>query len=187
MADLIEQFRHVKSRPDMYLCPVKYKSAVALVIGYDLATDDLLLQGFHEWLMVKLEYRSSFFWSRLIPMIAFPDTPDLFEEWSEDTPSLEDEKITITTLFYELEEFYLVKKDQSRGARWVYAQYDELCKRLDARHVAGLSPEEIEKGTHTAFVKDGRVYDAFSDPNGMTIEEYKKAWGGTFDINFDVK
>jgi len=102
-----------------------------LVTGYDLATDDLLLEGFHEWLLVKLGCRCEFYWGCLIPCIAFPDNLNLFEEWTKNKPSIEQENIAITTLFNELEEFYLVKKDRNKGLRWIYAQYDELCKRLD--------------------------------------------------------
>ncbi len=38
---------------------------------------------------------------------------------------------------------------------------------------------------HEVVVKDGRVYDAFTGPEGMTIAEYKQSWGEYSDvINF---
>ena len=124
MADVIDLFRHIKSRPSLYMHPVKYSSAVALLAGYDLATDSLFLQGFCEWLVLKLGYRCNFYWGRIIPMIAFPEAPlDIFVE---NKLSNEQEEIAITTLFDELEEFYLVKKDSTKGLRWIYAQYEHI-------------------------------------------------------------
>jgi len=131
MTDFIDFCRSIKTRPSMFLWPVKYYSAVNLVIGYNYAVDSLLLEGFHEWLILKLGFRCEFYWGRLIPMIVFPETPDLLEEWREDKPSIEQEKMAIIRLADELEEFYQVKKDQNRGLRWIYAQYDLSCYKLD--------------------------------------------------------
>jgi len=126
MTDIIEFFKHIKTRTSMYIQPVKYDSVVALMTGYDLATDDFLLQGFHEWLVLKLGYRSNFYWGRLILMLAFPETS--LEELHGDKLSIEDREIAIATLFNELEEFYLIKKDRNKGLRWIYAQYEEFVK-----------------------------------------------------------
>ena len=136
MNNFIELCRGIKSRPNMYMHPVQYYSAVNLVTGYDYATNSLLLEGFHEWLNVRLGFRCSWHWGRLFQMIVFPKTPDLFEKWSKVEPSVEQDKLAISKLFDELEEFYLIKKDRNKGLRWIYAQYDELCKKED---------EEIDK------------------------------------------
>ena len=130
MTDMVELFRHIKLRPSMYLYPVRYDLAAALIAGYDLATDYNLLEGFHEWLNVKLGFRCELGWPRLI--IEFPETFGLPEGFRDKEPSVEHEKIAIEALFNELEEFYLVKKDRwAKGLRWIYAQYDELGKKLD--------------------------------------------------------
>ena len=129
MADMIDLFRHIKHRPSMYLYPIKYDSAAALMEGYDLATDYNLLEGFHAWLNVKLVFLCNWGWQRLI--IEFPETFGLPRGFREEEPSIEHEKLAITALFNELEEFYQVKKDHTKGLRWIYAQYDELYKKLD--------------------------------------------------------
>ena len=133
MKNFIELCQHIKRRPSMWLWPVKYYSAANLVIGYDVAMDELLLEGFREWIILKLGERCNWHWIRHIPLLVFPETPFLFEEWSEVKASPEQEKMAICRLFDELEEFYLVKKDRDKGLHWIYAQYDELCRKEDER------------------------------------------------------
>ena len=44
----------------------------------------------------------------------------------------------------------------------------------------------IETGwfDHTVIVKDGRVYDALTGPDGLSIEDFKKAWDYQDDLDF---
>lgn len=130
MTDMINLFRSIKDRPSMFMFPVKYDSAAALIAGYDIATDGNLLEGFHEWLNLKLGFRCEFCWDRLL--IEFPKTFGLPEGFRGQEPTEEHEKLAITALCNELEEFYLVKKDRwAKGLRWIYAQYDALYKKFD--------------------------------------------------------
>jgi len=129
MTDLIELFRSIKQRPSLFMHPVKYDSAVSLMEGYNLAVDGHLLEGFHEWTNIKLGFLCQFHWGRIIT--TFPDAFGFPGDFREEESLVEREKIAIAILFNELEEFYMVKKDRSKGLRWIYAQYDELRKKLN--------------------------------------------------------
>ena len=46
----IELFKHIKDCIGMFVPDSTYNNYVSLIIGYDLAKDNILLEGFSEWL-----------------------------------------------------------------------------------------------------------------------------------------
>ena len=50
-----ELFEAVRKYTGMYVYPETYQAVSALVLGYDLACEGGVLEGFREWLQLKKE------------------------------------------------------------------------------------------------------------------------------------
>lgn len=67
----IELFRHIKDCIGMFVPNSTYDNYVSLIIGYDLAKDNILLEGFSEWLASKYKLPTNFAFSQQIKYYLF--------------------------------------------------------------------------------------------------------------------
>ena len=95
----IELFRHIKDRIGVFVPDSTYSNYVSLIIGYDLAKDNILLEGFSEWLVSKY---------KLPPNFAFPQQIKYYLFKKDFTKILikEDEMLLIHCLYEKLVEFW---------------------------------------------------------------------------------
>lgn len=106
----------VRRYPSMYLRSVKFDVAVAFVAGFDSATNNGLLVGFREWLVVRLNDGNNMHWSELLLMI------DKSERAG--TPSAATEKARVAFLFSTLEEFF-AECERPEGMRSIFVRHDD--------------------------------------------------------------
>ena len=62
----IELFKHIKDCIGMFVPDSTYSNYLSLIIGYDLAKDNILLEGFSEWLASKYKLPHNFSFSKQI-------------------------------------------------------------------------------------------------------------------------
>ena len=94
----IELFKHIKDCIGMFVPDSTYSNYVSLIIGYDLAKDNILLEGFSEWLASKYKL-PHFVFSQQIKYY-------LFEKEFAKTLTKEDEILLIHCLYEKLVEFW---------------------------------------------------------------------------------
>jgi len=87
----IELFRHIKDCIGMFVPDSTYSNYVSLIIGYDLAKDNILLEGFSEWLASKYKLPTKYY---------------LFKKDFNKTLTKEDEMLLIHCLYEKLVEFW---------------------------------------------------------------------------------
>jgi hypothetical protein len=126
LASIIELFQHIKKRTSMYVLPVDYHTVASFISGYDFAMNCCLLDGFEEWLCMKINDKREFTWQHLVLFLAFPDNP-----WAHCRP-VTDNRLAIDMMFDLLEEFLTIKNEKNRGARWIYAQYEKWLNNYNA-------------------------------------------------------
>ena len=95
----IELFRRIKDYIGMFVPDSTYSNYVSLIIGYDLAKDNILLEGFSEWLASKYELPPNFAFSQQIKYY-------LFKKDFTKTLTKEDEMLLIHCLYEKLVEFW---------------------------------------------------------------------------------
>ncbi|WP_106401422.1 hypothetical protein [Actinocorallia populi] len=96
-----EFWEHFKKRPRMFVSRVSFGSVTGFLAGYDTASDGVLLDGFREWLAVKLGSGWNLVWWALVEILAFPDGRPA-EPWShEDDQHAVDELISLMDEFFE--------------------------------------------------------------------------------------
>ena len=95
----IELFRHIKDCIGMFVPDSTYSNYVSLIIGYDLAKDNILLEGFSEWLASKYELPPNFAFSQQIKYY-------LFKKDFTKILTKEDEMLLIHCLYEKLVEFW---------------------------------------------------------------------------------
>ncbi|WP_191843256.1 hypothetical protein [Catellatospora chokoriensis] len=128
-------FGHVRLRPGMYGVQT-YAETASFVTGCDAATGWLLLEGFHEWLMVQLDAESSLTWSALILELTLGT-----ERPSARQLSAEAEAAAHDRLFDLLDQFLAVK-EQRDGLRQVFAAYSARRAEWDALLAEELDDED---------------------------------------------
>jgi hypothetical protein len=117
-------FENVRHRTEMYVSKQTYAIVAAFVQGYDMAYEGGVLNGFKEWLVLRLQKGSNLGWSALVLDIAFPNACD--PEESLGTP--ESERLAIETLFDLLAEFDIVCEDRDE-LRKVLVDYEKHIKK----------------------------------------------------------
>ena len=113
-----ELFANVRVRPMMYVDTASYSNLSAFVSGCDVATVGGLLDGFHEWLVLKLDGCDEFFWTGQVLRLAFPDQPDY---WHGSRLGSDEDQVAIAVLFDLLDGFLL--EMESRGKRGLMHDY----------------------------------------------------------------
>jgi hypothetical protein len=126
-----ELFERVRAHTGMYMLEETYASAAAFVMGYDLACEGGVCDGFREWLLVRIDDAdaNNFAWLGLVPRVAFPAsrTPQ-----TDVLASAETQRHAINTLFSLLAEYdeVISKPD---GRREVFAAYERWLRRHKRR------------------------------------------------------
>ena len=69
-------------RPAMYVGSSSLYAVCAFVNGFDLARDGAPLEGFREWMVLRLNRESSLVWPAMTRLITMPD--DSFRELSKE-------------------------------------------------------------------------------------------------------
>jgi hypothetical protein len=107
----------VRKAPGMFLIPVSYETAVAFLIGYDIALAGGPLCGFREWLVLRVGGWDNLVWSALVEKLL--GEAGLVER----KQTLEGQKKAVEFLFSLLEEF-MAERDEY-GVRRVYVAYEQ--------------------------------------------------------------
>ena len=108
----------------MYLQEPSYQSVVALVLGYDMASEGGVLIGFREWLITRLATGNNFAWPALVLRATFPDAVDVSAVVSANS---EAQRRAIDRLFELIAEFDDVRRAPD-GLRKIYADYEKWLK-----------------------------------------------------------
>lgn len=116
----------LRARPGMQLPSPTFGAVVAFVIGYDAASAGSFLEGFREWLIVKLEGGSNLWWPALVVELMSSATGDQLSRpsWEE-----EDDKAT-DFLFETIEEFLAYR--ETNGIRIILDEYSSWLRLQEA-------------------------------------------------------
>lgn len=114
---------NVLKHPSMCLPVVSFDAAVAYVEGADMVSNGGLLNGFREWLVIRVGDGDDLVWWALVLMLAFPEA---------DSPRVElakcdDQQRLINHLFDLLEDFYQERQDE--GLRKIYLDYEKWMRK----------------------------------------------------------
>lgn len=123
-----ELFDRVRDRTGMYLDQRTYSVVAAFVYGYDSACQGGPLQGFREWLIVRLgngKY-NNLSWFALVLHSAFPDAPD---PQAEVHASAATETHAVDVLFRLVSEFDDLR--ETAGLQKIYRDYDSFLRQQD--------------------------------------------------------
>ena len=99
---------------------MKFDVGVAFLLGVNAANNNLILEGFREWLIPKLGHGSNLPWSELVLYLVFPDADFPRHCLKQQT----DEKNAFDVLFKLLQEFWQ-ERESSYGLRWIYLKYQK--------------------------------------------------------------
>ena len=99
---------------------------IAFINGYDSGVHGALLQGFREWLQVRLGARSSYDWSSLAVYIALPDTDGPRRLTAE-------QEAVATDAMFELLDQFLADRSRRDGLLDTYLRFHAACDEWDAR------------------------------------------------------
>lgn len=113
-------FEQVRQLTSMYLPDTTYYSAVAFVSGYDAACEGGVLEGFREWLVVRLGKGSNLGWPALVLHLAFPDA---VSPQGEQSRSPENEHHAVETLFDLIGDYDKMRLARN-GLQKVFAEYE---------------------------------------------------------------
>ncbi|WP_314203432.1 hypothetical protein [Capnocytophaga bilenii] len=95
----VELFKQIKKNIGMFVPNGIYSEYVSLLIGYDLAKDNVLLKGFTEWLSSKYRLPSNFAFSQQIKYL-------LFKKNFNKVLNKEEEHLLMDCLYEKLVEFW---------------------------------------------------------------------------------
>jgi len=123
---LPQSLERVRQHPGMYLSPVEFDVVAAFLQGFHVATCSGLLEGFREWLVVKLGHGSNLAWSQLALHLAFPDAPSPRQRLSEHGG----QQHAVEVLFRLLEEYWQAK-ESPQGLRRIFVDYQHWIQRQD--------------------------------------------------------
>jgi hypothetical protein len=112
----------------MYLIEPTYDVVVAYVQGFDEAYEGGLLEGFKEWLLMRLDGGDNLSWVGLVPYIAFREA---HSARAEALKSAEAQRHAIDTLFGLLAEFDDLRAKYS-GLRTILRDYEKWHERKRA-------------------------------------------------------
>jgi hypothetical protein len=125
------------------LSPVEFDVVAAFLQGFHAATCGGLLEGFREWLVVKLDHGSNVAWSQLALNLAFPDAASPRHCLSENGG----QQRAVEVLFGLLEEYWQAK-ESLHGLRGIYVKYQQWLQRQD--WYGPSSPDYIASETRPA-------------------------------------
>ncbi|GAA4626131.1 hypothetical protein GCM10023196_033110 [Actinoallomurus vinaceus] len=113
-----ELFQSVRRRPILHGLDATYKAGVAFILGCDAGTSGILLSGFREWLIVRLNDGNNLSWPGLVLQIISVE----FVGQNEEQSDVEAQRFD--RLFRLLDEF-LEQRDERDGMARIYSHYIE--------------------------------------------------------------
>lgn len=115
-----EHLRSVHQRPQIHGLDGSYRSAVAYVLGCDAGTSGVMLAGFREWLIVRLDAGNNLGWPGLVLRAVAA------EGRMADSASAgeEDDRLRRDGLFQLLDEFF-ERRDERDGLVRICHRYGE--------------------------------------------------------------
>ena len=119
-------FQSIRKSPSAFFPRPTFSQAVAYINGYDAACCGGLLNGFREWLIVRVDYGDNLPWNALVLYLTFPKTVDIGKCLNEPDA----ESTAIDSLFHLLDGFY-ADRDRFGGWRQIYMNYDTWLRRQD--------------------------------------------------------
>jgi hypothetical protein len=126
-----ELFELVRRTTGMYMQEETYATAAALVMGYDLACEGGVCDGFTEWLLLRIDDIdfNNLHWLGLVPHVAFPS---ISNAQAAVLASAETQRHAIDTLFKLLAEYDEVISKPG-GRREVFAAYESWLRKHKRR------------------------------------------------------
>ncbi len=119
MDNMPHVFEIVLTKPDMCLPVTNYDTAVSFILGANSACLCDCLEGFREWLMIKIGIDSNLMWTELVLALAFPNS----ESPRAELDNLTNHLPVLNFLHELLTEFWDVKKQG--GLRLVFLKYEK--------------------------------------------------------------
>jgi hypothetical protein len=118
-----ELVRHMCQRPSMWVRSPDFSSVCAYISGFDQARDGGPLDGFREWLIVRLGGGNNLTWDGLVEMAIRPEAD------SNESPT-EDQEASRLKAMAELFDEFFRSRDEEDGiakfhyeyARWLLSQ-----------------------------------------------------------------
>lgn len=105
--ELLEDLRHIRSRPKMWMRRGTFNDTCALIHGMDLGTDGQLLAGFRDWLGKRLGTpHEELPWWDLSLMLTFPE-----ERFSSPVAPIPDDEKARTELINQIEAFLMNREN----------------------------------------------------------------------------
>jgi len=120
-----ELFEMVRTRTSMFLMEDTYAAVAAFVLGYDLACEGGVCEGFREWLVVRVGRGPNLSWAGLALEAAFPSSTNPQEAV---LASRETQRHAVDVLFGLLAEYDEVRAKPD-GLKEVFAAYDRFLRR----------------------------------------------------------
>jgi hypothetical protein len=128
--DYRELFSQVHRRSGMFGLDGSFKMATAFVTGCDAGNAWCLLNGFREWLVVKLGHGNNLAWPGVVLQICFPNEPSAWAPYSLDE---QHDPAATEALFALLDEFLEVR-GQHDGLRRIFEEHGRW---LEQQEVSG--------------------------------------------------
>lgn len=122
--DFLEQFEEVCKRPGMYFTEPSYEVVAAFLLGFDLATQEGVLRGFREWLIVRFDGGNNLVWSELVLQLTFLGHSD------PSARARESPQEAIDALFRLVREFSSARAEPD-GMRRILLSYEGWLRRQD--------------------------------------------------------
>jgi len=100
--NIYEKYNFFKLHIGMFISNPTYNEVVALLHGMDFAANNILLEGFSEWVNIKFDIQTPFGWSSLIKYIYTDEINSIFKL---DVLILDKKESDISFLFSLIDEF----------------------------------------------------------------------------------
>ncbi|MDO4576302.1 MAG: hypothetical protein Q4D98_13935 [Planctomycetia bacterium] len=107
-SELLEDIRHIRHQPNMWMRRGTFDDTCALIHGMDIGTNGRLLDGFQQWLAKQLNLSCDDIpWWNLSLMVTFQD-----EKFVPSNVLIPDESQARTALIDQVEKFLLERKNR---------------------------------------------------------------------------
>ncbi|WP_144127170.1 hypothetical protein [Catellatospora sichuanensis] len=114
-----------------------YAETTSFVTGCDAGTGWMLLEGFREWLQVRLDERSSFAWPALVLQLASGSALQSIRHLPAEA------EVAAHDELFDLLDQFLVLREQHDGLRQIFAEYADRQADWDAQLMADLDADTI--------------------------------------------
>jgi len=110
-----ELVRQLCQRPSMWVVPPHFSSVCAYISGFDHARDGGPLDGFREWLIVRLGSGNNLTWDGLVEMAIRPEADPI------ESPTEDQEASRIQAMAVLFDEFFRIRDEE--GVTKIHYEY----------------------------------------------------------------